>query len=394
MMQAQPWTVVDLFCGGGGASAGFARRGGFRIAGAVDAEVGKPSGGSSGCNGTFEANLGIMPLARDIRELAPAAFAAEARLRPGEPDVLISCSPCTGFSRAVPANHSEDADGNILLDRTADYAVELRPALLFVENAREMMHGAHAHHHRRLVRRLRAAGYHVRSQVHVLTRFGLPQVRERALVVASRIGEARTLPELWQGWTVRLGSVTVRTALARLAEWADGHPEDETGTACPGMGRSVAGRIAATPMNGGGWIDVARNPRTRELLTADCRARWERGAVGSHPDVYGRMVLDRPAPTIKRECSHVGNGRYSHPIEDRLLTVREMATLQGFPFDYRFPARAVASRYAHIGDAVPPLVSFQLAALADWMFTDARPVPESWILPRSTLRLGDLARVR
>src|SRR3546814_9960851 len=72
--------------------------------------------------------------------------------------------------------------------------------------------------------------------------------------------------------------------------------------------------------------------------------RWISGDLGSHPDVYGRMRWDAPAPTIKRECAHVGNGRYAHPVEDRLLTVREMASLQGFPFDYAFPSRSIANR--------------------------------------------------
>ena len=67
--------------------------------------------------------------------------------------------------------------------------------------------------------------------------------------------------------------------------------------------------------------------------------RVARGDLGSHPDIYGRLWWDRPAVTIKRECSHIGNGRYAHPEQDRLCTVREMALLQGFPRDYRSPAR-------------------------------------------------------
>jgi DNA (cytosine-5)-methyltransferase 1 len=102
------------------------------------------------------------------------------------------------------------------------------------------------------------------------------------------------------------------------------------------------------------------------------------------------MAWDRPAPTIKRECSHLGNGRYAHPVEDRLLTVREMATLQGFPFDYRFPAQAVANRYRHIGDAVPPMIAFQMAALVMWMKTGTRPEPADFVMPDSVLRLEDL----
>ena len=64
--------------------------------------------------------------------------------------------------------------------------------------------------------------------------------------------------------------------------------------------------------------------------------RVARGDFGSHPDIYGRLWWDRPAVTIKRECGHIGNGRYAHPEQDRLCTVREMALLQGFPRDYQF----------------------------------------------------------
>jgi DNA (cytosine-5)-methyltransferase 1 len=156
------------------------------------------------------------------------------------------------------------------------------------------------------------------------------------------------------------------------------------------MGHEVQRRLAATPKDGGGWVDVARNPRTRHLCTDDCLRRWNIRDLGSHPDVYGRMWWDRPAPTIKRECAHVGNGRYVHPEEDRLLTVREMATMQGFPFDYRIPSKAIANRYRHIGDAVPPLIAYQMAALVKWMITGVRPDPSDWIMPNTSLRATDI----
>jgi DNA (cytosine-5)-methyltransferase 1 len=105
------------------------------------------------------------------------------------------------------------------------------------------------------------------------------------------------------------------------------------------------------------------------------------------------MWWDRPAPTIKRECAHVGNGRYAHPEEHRLLTVREMAVLQGFPFDYQFRARSLSNRYRHVGDAVPPLIAWQMSALAEWMKTGIKPEPEEWVMPKTVLRLQDIERV-
>jgi DNA (cytosine-5)-methyltransferase 1 len=321
----------------------------------------------------------------------PDAFSALTGTPPGGLDVMICCAPCTHMSRANPRNHLRDRPENTLIGRSGDFVAGLLPDLFFMENARELIMGRYAHHHQRLVERLRAAGYDVRSEIHVLDKFGLPQVRERALVVASRIGPARTLADLWRGWAVRRDAVTVRSALARLAQWRLANPEEDV---FPGMSDAVRRRLRATPRDGGGWADVARNPATRSLCTPDCLRRWQAGDLGSHPDVYGRMWWDRPAPTIKRECAHVGNGRYAHPEEDRLLTVREMATLQGFPFDYRFLAKSVANRYRHIGDAVPPLIAHQMAALAKWMKTGARPQPADWVMPDTALRVADIVAER
>jgi DNA (cytosine-5)-methyltransferase 1 len=388
----EPFTVADFFSCGGGTSAGFSRRAGFRIVGAVDLELAKPSGGAgaSQCNATYAANHGVRPLNRDMMELAPEDFARFAGIAEGALNVMISCAPCTDLSRAKPANHLVDSSKNSLISRSGDFVEALRPEIMFMENARELINGKFRHHHDALCDRLRKLGYDVRSAIHFLSDFGLPQIRERALIVASRIGPARTLGDLWEGWRIKPSAVTVRSAMARLKEWQSGHSIDPEGNISPGMTPRVLARAKATPPDGGGWVDVARNPKTRKLLTPDCLRRWTTKDLGSHPDVYGRMWWDRPAPTIKRECAHVGNGRYMHPVLDRLLTVREMSTLQGFPFDYKFPAEAVANRYRHIGDAVPPLIAYQISALAVWMKTGIRPVPADWVMPNTTLRTEDI----
>jgi DNA (cytosine-5)-methyltransferase 1 len=145
------------------------------------------------------------------------------------------------------------------------------------------------------------------------------------------------------------------------------------------------------PHDGGGWADLVGRPDNADLLTPAMARRVARHDFGSHPDIYGRMWWDRPAPTIKRECSHIGNGRYAHPEQDRLCTVREMSILQGFPRDYQFTG-TLANNYRHIGDAVPPLISYQLAGLCEWMLTGARPDPAGLVLPRCQLTAGDLVR--
>lgn len=87
---------------------------------------------------------------------------------------------------------------------------------------------------------------------------------------------------------------------------------------------------------------------------------------------------------MTRECSHPGNGRYSHPEQDRLLTVREMALIQGFPEDYQFEG-SLSFKYRQIGDAVPPVVA---AMIADAIAADAEGRSHSDVIPVGQLRLA------
>jgi len=396
------WTFVDFFSGCGGMSCGFARRKSFRVLAAVDAEMAKPCEGLGklGCNSTYAANIGVNPLDRDIAELQPQDFLSDlsaqtgAQLRRGELTVFLCCAPCTDFSRAKPTNHLVDSDKNSLVIKSAEFVEAMLPEFVLMENARELIRGNHPHHFLGFKRRLEELGYEVSGEIHTLTRFGLPQVRERALIIASRVGPVRTLGDLWKGWGVAPSATTVRHAIGHLPPVVAGgcDPQDPMHQ-CPGFATDlVRRRMEAIPPDGGSWFDLANQPKGDELLTDSMKDRLSRNDLGSHPDVYGRMAWDRPAPTIKRECAHVGNGRYAHPEQARLLTVREMALLNGFPDDYTFVSESLANRYRHIGDAVPPLISYQLSALVTWMKTGKRPGPAEWVLPGVSLKLADLRR--
>lgn len=394
-----PLTVVDLFSGAGGMSCGFARRRGFVVVGAVDIEHGKPSAGAGAtqCNGTYEANIGIAPLAADLATLAPEDLRSWIHrtrgidLPPGALGVLSACPPCTDFTRAKPGNHLVDGARNNLVARVGDFVEAFRPRHLVMENAREFLQGAFRHHADRLFERLAGLGYTVRAEVRLLTEVGLPQRRERAIVVASRVAQPIGLSDLWSGTGGALPRPTVRSALAALAIARAGHADDDMDRA-PQMGADVLARLRAIPHDGGSWLDI--DPARRDLLTPAMAARLDAGVLNSHPDAYGRMAWDRPAPTIKRECSHVGNGRYAHPDKDRLLTVREMAFLQGFPADYRFVG-GMKNRYRQIGDAVPPLVAYQIAACIDRMAARENKEICDIYMPNSAFRglsLGAIAK--
>jgi DNA (cytosine-5)-methyltransferase 1 len=378
------WDVVDLFSGAGGMSYGFHAHPGFRVTGAADAQLGKPSSaaGSLGCNASYELNMGITPVEANLAEADPADVIAAMRL-PRPVTVLTACPPCTGFTRTVPGNHLRDDRRNTLVGRVADYARILEPEIIVLENARELFRGNFSGHLNDLTARLGGLGYWSRSAAVMLSRHGLPQRRERTIVIAVRdSGEGPPpagLRQLWDGLALSAGAITVRRALGSL-EGLAGDPLD----VAPAMTPEVTERLAAVPHDGGSWASLPAGLMTPRMRSQAAAGRW-----GSHPDIYGRMWWDRPAPTIKRECSHVGNGRYAHPELDRLCTVREMAVLNGFPRDYRL-AGSVSNMYRHIGDAVPPMISYQLAAACRWMLTGDRPRAAELIMPGCHLTAGDI----
>ncbi|MDZ7600378.1 MAG: DNA cytosine methyltransferase, partial [Hoeflea sp.] len=82
----------------------------------------------------------------------------------------------------------------------------------------------------------------------------------------------------------------------------------------------------------------------------------------------------------------------AHPEKNRLLSVAEMAVVNGFPHDYKFNGPSLANIYRHIGDAVPPLISYQLAHLCRWILTNEQPGMQELILPGTSLRSTDLVR--
>lgn len=393
MASTGAYTVVDLFSGGGGMSYGFHAHPSFKMHGAADVEVGKPSTGHGaiGCNATYEANIGVMPMAVDLAAIEADELAAQIA-PPGGVDVLLACPPCTGFSRAVSKNWAQDDPRNSLVARVADHVAIMRPKVLLMENVPQLLTGNFRHHFQALKASLEEMGYTVRASSHILTRFGLPQQRDRALVVATAPGlPALTLEDLWNGYSVREEAVTVRRAIGHLPAVRAGeqHPHDENHTSSALAGDSLA-RIAAIPHDGGSWADLLRTPATDKYLIPSMRKAVDAGRLNAYSDVYGRMYWDRPAPTIKRECSHVGNGRYAHPEQDRQCTVRELAILNGFPENYKFIGQSRKNLYRQIGDAVPPLISFQLAHVASWILDGETPELKTAILPGASLRAEDL----
>lgn len=114
--------------------------------------------------------------------------------------------------------------------------------------------------------------------------------------------------------------------------------------------------ISSIP-EGGNWMDI---PSGLSARVDQIRRRSQtRGLI--HTTYYGRLRWDAPAYTISTFFTRSGNGCFIHPSDDRLITPREAARLQSFPDDFVFfgSVRAVATQ---IGNAVPPLLAYQVAS--------------------------------
>jgi DNA (cytosine-5)-methyltransferase 1 len=102
--------------------------------------------------------------------------------------------------------------------------------------------------------------------------------------------------------------------------------------------------IRHIPKNGGSRRDLP------EEFQLECHKR-----CNGFKDVYGRMKWNDVAPTITSGCFNPSKGRFLHPDEDRAITMREAAILQGFPKSYKFnTTNSKIALALIIGNALPP----------------------------------------
>jgi len=341
-MTVRSLSVLDLFSGAGGTAWGFLQAG-FRIAAAVEKD---PRAAD-----TYEANIGVRPKVVDITELDPGDFREEIGLRTGDLDVLIGCPPCQGFTRMRNAEGAGDPRNPLVL-RYLDYVREFRPRFAVFENVPGLARTEHGKRfYDALLGGLEDLGYKLESYRLDAADYGVPQHRKRIVIIAGREGEEPPFPEpthaapgslevirgLKHPW------VTVREAIGgypalRAGEQSDAPPNHRARR----IGKRVLEFIRQVPHDGGSRTDV---PKEAWL---PCHLRHS-----GHKDVYGRLAWDRPSNVITSGCTNVSKGRFVHPEQDRGLSVREAARLQGFPDEFVF-AGGIDSASWQIGNAVPP----------------------------------------
>jgi DNA (cytosine-5)-methyltransferase 1 len=194
------------------------------------------------------------------------------------------------------------------------------------------------------VKALKRLGYEVWHDVVDCAAYGVPQSRKRMVLLASLHGTINLIEPIRD----KLRYKTVRQTIGKLRAINAGESDkkDKMHVASALSTKNMDRIRASKP--GGTWRDWPRH------LVANCH---KADSGRTYPSVYGRMEWDKPAPTMTTQCYGFGNGRFGHPEQDRAISLREAAMLQGFPKSYKFvpPREKVYIQHLGrlIGNAVP-----------------------------------------
>jgi DNA (cytosine-5)-methyltransferase 1 len=305
--QSIMFEVAEIFCGAGGMTLGLQQSG-------MTPKIGIDL--NPHCISTYSRNfkksLGIVADIADVR-----ANDILSRVQSRHSLVLAGCPPCQPFSRLHRKRCSDVPE----FDHYLRLIWSIRPQWIVFENVPRMRTWTDLWS--RLEDRLDRMGYNCQVCVIDAHEFGVPQRRQRLILVASP-------DEFDLAWPNKIPASTVRKSISHLPFANSAIPNHISMT----LSHDNLARIQKTTQNGG----------------------ISKPIDASFHDSYARMHWDEPAPTITTKCISFSNGRFGHPHFDRAVTVREAAILQGFPMEFVFdgPLKETARQ---VGNAVPPPVA-------------------------------------
>lgn len=320
--------AIDLFCGCGGMTTGL-KQAGLKVLWGVDIAE-KPLR-------VYRANHpDVVVEEGDIRTVDCVELMRALSLRPGDLDLLAGCPPCQGFSsiRTRNRSHSIDDSRNDLIEEFVRFAAMLMPGAVMLENVPGV---AYDSRFTSFCEDMQSLGYRGEWKVLDVADAGVPQRRKRLVYAAGRDVDIR-VAEL----TVRRR--TVRDAIEHLQK--PGSSGDPMHDWPESRTDRIQRLISLIPRDGGSRSDLP------DEYVLPCHKRNPDG----FNDVYGRMAWDRLAPTITGGCASPSKGRFLHPDENRCITLREAALLQGFPHDYSFTSGVGVTKTdiaLMIGNALP-----------------------------------------
>ena len=302
---------IDLFCGIGGIRLGMESQG-FKCVMSSDI--------NSECQRTYEENFGEMPLG-DITQIDAKDIPAH--------DILCAGFPCQPFSISGKQKGFEDTRGTLFFE-ICRIIVEKKPKVVFLENVKHLVHHDHGKTLEVILNKLEDLGYTVNWKVLNGADFGVPQNRERIIIVGSLKGK------------FDFDSVKTKPR-GRLIDYLDQEgefeylkPEEytllEDTKQQPGSGLIFAGYRNKSIRK------VGVRPGTEHLSRVHKQPNRIYSVYGIHPTLPSQET----------------SGRYFILTEDnrvRKLTLNECWRIMGFPEEYK-KISATGEQYKQLGNSV------------------------------------------
>ena len=373
--------AADLFSGAGGLSLGL-ERAGLAVVLSVDHDAESVL--------THRHHFGGLSLQADLSDPATVTRVGELVRRAGV-DVLAGGPPCQPFSKAGRSgirhrvrNGLRDAH-----DRRRDLwqsfleIVRLaQPRAVLMENVPDMALDKDMFILRTMVEEFEQLGYAVEEQVVDTWRYGVPQFRQRLILVALRDGLAFEWP------AEAAERVNVKTAIDDLPEVRGGwRPAGgaEGFSEYAGPRTEFQRDMRRGSMEGRVYDHITRpvrpddeavfNQMTSKTRYSDIPQEFKRYRDDIFDDKYKRLDENGLSRTITAHIAKDGYW-YIHPTQNRTLTVREAARLQTFPDFFRFNGPPSAA-FRQIGNAVPPRLGEHLGRAVIAALDRKEPAPPS-----------------
>lgn len=332
-------TCIEGFCGAGGMSLGL-KQAGFDVRLAFDINENAVE--------TYNKNIGNHCEKLDASIVSGKFLLEKAGIKT-RLDLFSGGPPCQGFSKQRRGAHLLDDDRNKLVLEYSRLVNELKPRAFLFENVE--IFGQKRGKDLIDEIKIKLFDYNIYTYFICSSDFGVAQKRGRFLMIGIDKSEGKIVPKLLKSDK----TLTIRDVIGQLPpppEDYKEHPDIPNHIKCK-ITKINEERFSHVPP-GGGWKDIPYDLRLK------CHQKVDT-ASGGWPDVYGRLEWDKQCPTITAGFDSFTRGRYGHPSQNRAITLREGAMLQGFPVNYRFYGNRDAIRL-QIGNAVPPPVSYAAGA--------------------------------
>jgi DNA (cytosine-5)-methyltransferase 1 len=331
--------VVDLFAGCGGLSKGF-ELAGFNVILGVDSD--------SDSRETFLFNhKNSEYLLKDIKTVN----AADIRNKIGDKkvDLLIGGPPCQGFS--VSGKRAFLDPRNSLYKHYFRIVDLLKPKAVLIENVPGLKSLYDGKVLLNIEREFKKRGYKVAHKVVKADDYGVPQTRKRIVIVGTKCRDYKFSEP-------KLKKVILGEAISDLP-CIKGSEEKTEYTSPPLNKYQKTMRVKSSRVyNHAGTNHSEKTRRIIHMVPEGGNYKALPRCLQKTRKVHiawTRLNSKKPSPTID-----TGHRHHFHPWEDRVPTVRESARIQSFPDTFIFKG-SKTSQYRQVGNAVPPMLAFEIA---------------------------------